>query len=652
MIRYRQTYRRGNRFPRSPVSGLSSKRKVRISVVLGVTLALGACSTREEVIEHAKEPERSVSAEARDATPFGNPPPGPESISDVQDQVPQGHEEDRTKALDGLRRDAEQALSDRDLATAETAVTAYRQALAGRPGAEDTTLASLEQRLAALRAFDRAKTAREAGKLMDAFNLYQQAAASGLLDPGAQAGLDAVIDDQEAKVRAALSREDPVTASAELSKYRSMVEGRVDKRETLDALDDRIKAQNDLVKAKDDLIKAQQLIERAEAARAAGDLEKAFSLYNQAGAIDVRAELEAIVSQQEARVRVGLTRKDLDAASQEFDSYRTMVGDDPSQVEGLRYFKRHLQALKLVEHGDLKRASGDPKAALDLYTQAADLQVQEVNPRAAIEAIVDEQKSRVQSGIQARLEEAKTPPRPPTSSALFPKMKKLPAGQFRMGSPSTELDRSEAEKPEHEVEIGRPFAIATHETTFAQWDACVAAGGCGHSPDDKKGWGRGDRPVINVSWDDVGDYLGWLSAETGHRYRLPTEAEWEYAARAGTTTPYWWGDQIPQGQANCSTCGSRWDARQTAPVGSFAPNPFGLYDMSGNVREWVQDCDTQDYEKAPTDGSAQGEGDCSTRVVRGGAFGRTALKARSATRGAFPRAQRDVQTGFRVVRDL
>ena len=138
--------------------------------------------------------------------------------------------------------------------------------------------------------------------------------------------------------------------------------------------------------------------------------------------------------------------------------------------------------------------------------------------------------------------------------------------------------------------------------------------------------------MINVSWDDTQQYVAWLSRMTGQPYRLLTEAEWEYAARAGTTTAYYWGDEIGKGNANCDGCGSQWDFKQTAPIGSFAPNAFGLYDMAGNVNQWVQDCYHDDYNGAPIDGSAWTSEDCSRRVVRGGSWYYSPLSLRSAIR--------------------
>ena len=178
-------------------------------------------------------------------------------------------------------------------------------------------------------------------------------------------------------------------------------------------------------------------------------------------------------------------------------------------------------------------------------------------------------------------------------------------------------------------------------------------GGCnGYKPSDE-GWGRGRRPVINVSWDDAQAYVAWLSKKTGKSYRLLSGAEYEYAMRAGTQTVYPWGDTIGTNNANCHACGSQWDAKQTAPVGSFAANGFGLYDMVGNVREWTEDCYHDTYSGAPSDGSAWIEGgNCYHRVVRGGSFLLAPAFLRSASRYWFTSDYRLRYLGFRVARAL
>jgi formylglycine-generating enzyme required for sulfatase activity len=243
--------------------------------------------------------------------------------------------------------------------------------------------------------------------------------------------------------------------------------------------------------------------------------------------------------------------------------------------------------------------------------------------------------------------------------AQCPEMIALPAGLFTMGSSAIERARygDEAahyvdESPQHKVAIARPFAVSKFDVTFDEWGVCVADGGCnGFMPDDE-GWGRGRRPVINVSWDDAKAYVGWLSQKTGKPYRLLSEAEWEYAARAGSTTIYYWGDEVGNGNANCNGCFSQWENRQTSPVGSFKPNAFGLYDTVGNVLQWVQDCYHGDYNGAPTDGSTWTTGDCSRHVVRGGSWVGEPRVLRSAFRGWGPVDVRLSRLGFRVGRTL
>jgi formylglycine-generating enzyme required for sulfatase activity len=227
-----------------------------------------------------------------------------------------------------------------------------------------------------------------------------------------------------------------------------------------------------------------------------------------------------------------------------------------------------------------------------------------------------------------------------------PEMIVIPAGSFTMGSPTTEQGRYGNEGPQHKVVIAKRFAVSKFDVTFVDWDACVSVGGCPKAGDSN--FGRDTRPVINVGWDDAQTYVAWLSKMTGKDYRLLTEAEWEYAARAGTTTAYYWGGEIGKGNANCDGCGSEWDNRQTSPVGSFKPNAFGLYDMAGNVWQWVQDCYHGDYKEAPTDGSAWTSGNCSNRVVRGGSWGSDPQYLRAANRSWFAADGRNYFLGFRV----
>ena len=230
-----------------------------------------------------------------------------------------------------------------------------------------------------------------------------------------------------------------------------------------------------------------------------------------------------------------------------------------------------------------------------------------------------------------------------------PEMVVVPAGRFRMGDLSG--DGGSNERPVHDVTIAAPFAVGRYEVTFAEWDACVAGGGCTHRSGDR-GWGRGTRPVIKVSWDDAQEYVRWLSRETDKPYRLLSEAEWEYAARAGSTTKYHWGNDVGTNKANCDGCGSQWDDKRTAPVGSFEPNAFGLFDTAGNVYEWVEDCWNENYNGAPADGSAWMGGNCDQRVLRGGSWLYDPRSIRLADRFMFVAGYRSSNFGFRVARTL
>ena len=278
-----------------------------------------------------------------------------------------------------------------------------------------------------------------------------------------------------------------------------------------------------------------------------------------------------------------------------------------------------------------------------------------------------------------------------------PEMVIVPAGTFIMGSPESEDERLhfvigeagevvhwtngelllgdgdelpegvrviEPEGPQRYVTIAAPFAIGTTEITFAEWDVCARVGGCGGLIPDNEGWGRGSRPVIHVSWEDAQAYVEWLSDETGEQYSLPSEAQWEYAARAGTETERFWG-RGPIEQClyanGADAAGLReypdWNAAEcsdgyaeTAPVRSFEPNAFGLHDMLGNVSEWTRDCWNIRYEGAPVDGTVWESGDCSRRVTRGGSWINQPANLRSANRYPFSVDVRDRTIGFRVAR--
>ena len=258
-----------------------------------------------------------------------------------------------------------------------------------------------------------------------------------------------------------------------------------------------------------------------------------------------------------------------------------------------------------------------------------------------------------------------------------PVMVVVPAGSFMMGSPDSEEGRYDNEGPVHEVTISKPFAVGVYEVTFDEWDACVSAGGCsGYRPhdgiyDDDSGytgdsWGRGSRPVINVSWGDAQRYARWLSQKTGKTYRLLSESKWEYAARAGTWTVRYWGES-ESGQCRHANGADESAKREdsgllaascddgyvhTAPVSSFSANAFGLYDVLGNVYEWVGDCWNNNYEGAPTDGGMWEAGDCDRAVLRGGSWSSNPRFLRSAYRHGVSTGYRDDIVGFRIARTI
>ncbi len=226
-----------------------------------------------------------------------------------------------------------------------------------------------------------------------------------------------------------------------------------------------------------------------------------------------------------------------------------------------------------------------------------------------------------------------------------PEVVVLPSGRFTMGAD----DERESFGPARDAIITRSFAISRTEITFREYDVCVQAGGCRGNISDH-GWGRGDRPVINVSWPDARAYADWLSRTTKHRYRLPTEEEWEYAARAGSPARYFWGAEVGTGLANCRGCGTPWSGRQSAPVAQFEPNAFGLYDMHGNVSEWVADC-WIDRSGGPGD-SGGASSDCAARVTRGGDWYYVAALSTSAARKPNAPNLNSYTIGFRIVREL
>jgi formylglycine-generating enzyme required for sulfatase activity len=227
-----------------------------------------------------------------------------------------------------------------------------------------------------------------------------------------------------------------------------------------------------------------------------------------------------------------------------------------------------------------------------------------------------------------------------------PTLVSISGGTFTMGNNTSDP----SEKPAHQVTVAAPFAIGRYEVSLQEWEACAAAGAC-QKIAQRQGAGPG-APMRDVSWDDAQQYAKWLAGVSGKPYRLPTEAEWELAARGGTATRYWWGEQMAQGKANCKECGKPWTEDAPANVGSFAANPFGLYDTSGSVWEWVADCWHNNYKGAPADGRAWDEPDCRVRVIRGGSWREGAAYMVASTRFKYDASVRHSQNGFRVARSL
>ena len=234
-----------------------------------------------------------------------------------------------------------------------------------------------------------------------------------------------------------------------------------------------------------------------------------------------------------------------------------------------------------------------------------------------------------------------TPATPSVAVIREPEMKTIRGGGFTMGS-----DDDATEKPPHQVTI-KPFAISPYPISVREWNECAAAKACAFVAT-----GKDDAPITNVSWSDAKQFVAWLAGATRKAYRLPSEAEWEYAARGGTQTKYWWGDQFQPGMANCKNCTDIAAAEQPIKVGSFKPNPFGLYDMGGGVDQWVEDCWHKNYQGAPSDGSPWVEGSCASHVIRSGSWKNDARYARPANRDSYDTNVRYPTHGFRVALSL
>ena len=337
----------------------------------------------------------------------------------------------------------------------------------------------------------------------------------------------------------------------------------------------------------------------------------------------------------------------LNEAADILNQIRTLNPEEPELAAG----EQRLEALRAELERQRAEAIRAHWAVFDAAIQVEDLdkatdiltQIRELNPEEPGLTTGEQRLEATQVELEHKRQEAEEKLR-----QLAGEIVTIPGGTYRMGDLSGDGD--EDARPVHSVRV-TAFRMGKHEVTFAQWDTCVADGGCdGYTPDDE-GWGRGNRPVINLSWDDVQGFIDWLNSKTGGNFRLPTEAEWEYAARAGNTTLYSWGNSIGHNRANCDGCGSRWDDDRTAPVGSFSANAWGLHDMHGNVWEWVHDCWNDSYAGAPSDGRAWVSGDCTRRVLRGGSWYVYPERLHSASRTSNTRLSRNAYRGFRLAQD-
>ena len=328
--------------------------------------------------------------------------------------------------------------------------------------------------------------------------------------------------------------------------------------------------------------------------------------------------------------------------------------------DAIGLFEMHLEEARgALEEGNSSAAQEHVDILKELYPNAP--QIQELEAAIAEAMTTSTPEATPEPAPEATPEPApEATPEPPSDAGRTvgeefrdcddcPLMVVVGAGSFTMGNAWMP-----PESPEHVVTFAKPFAVGVYEVTFEEWDACHDDGGCSHDPDDK-GWGRETRPVINVSVEDAKQYVRWLSRKTGSEYRLPSESEWEYVARAGKTTAYTWGSSLfisGNKKANCKDCGGRWAGRRTAPVGSFEKNDFGLHDVHGNVWERLEDCRQSTYDGAPRDGSAWRRGSCAFTSMRGGSWKDKGWDIRTSHRGWGPPDRRTSNAGFRVVREL
>ncbi|MXW07268.1 MAG: formylglycine-generating enzyme family protein [Gammaproteobacteria bacterium] len=334
-------------------------------------------------------------------------------------------------------------------------------------------------------------------------------------------------------------------------------------------------------------------------------------------------------------------------------SHSVTTSTQPSQVgyyKILKFPKYSVKRLSRTEYGHVRRRIfiASSLSVLIFWSAAATLSQEHTDTVEASDSDSDEEILLEEDASIEQLNPLSIFRENLEHGGTSPKMVLIPSGKFEMGC-LTEPDCSDDEIPSREVQVSR-FAVSQFEITFDHYNVFAKAS-LRSIPDDSN-WGRGSRPAIHVSWHDAVAYTKWLSTETGATYRLPTEAEWEYAARAGTDTRYSWGDDVQYNKANCDGCNTGKAVEQTTEVGKFEPNPWKLYDIHGNVWEWTLDCWNRNFGAAPTDGTAWTSGDCARRVVRGGSWIVSPFFVRSATRHFYSAENRVSLVGFRIVREI
>ena len=452
----------------------------------------------------------------------------------------------------------------------------------------------------------------------NAWDRYQRVLEIDPTNPEAVQGMDRVIESYTELFGIAVGREDFEQADSYLERIRGLHPDSPMLLTGKEQLEDARQARAD------HLAKIERQRQAEEAARQA-ELER-------------QRIAQAIEGHWEA-FEAALQAEDLEEAQHILAQVHGLNPDEPGLATGERRLANLAQ--QLIEQAvDIHWESFETAIQVEDLDEATDIlaQIRDLNPD-ALGLVPGEQ--RLAAALEQQRQEA-------LEREYAGEMVDIPGGVFRMGDLSSEGD--DDARPVHSVTVSA-FRLGKHEVTFAQWDACVADGGCdGYTPDDE-GWGRGNRPVINLSWDDVQGFIDWLNSKTGENFRLPTEAEWEYAARAGSATLYSWGNSIGHNRANCDGCGSRWDDDRTAPVGSFSANPWGLHDMHGNVWEWVRDCWNDSYVGAPSDGRAWISGDCTRRVLRGGSWYVYPERLHSSSRTSNTRLSRNAYRGFRLAQD-